>query len=66
MSTPPRRPPGRPSLKPNEPSVALGFRLAGSEFDAAYARARAERVTVNDWIRRLVRNATRDPRASTS
>ena len=48
---------GRPRLSPTEPSVNVHFRLTGSDFDATYSRARADRVTIGDWIRRAVRDA---------
>jgi hypothetical protein len=57
MPAPPsRRRPGRPSLDPQQhPSVSVAVRLSTAAYDAAYARARAERVTISEWIRRRLR-----------
>ncbi len=49
---------GRPSLSPDEPSTAVGgLKLPASLYDRAYDRAREERISVPEVIRRAL---TRD------
>ena len=62
-SPPGRRRRGRPPRAPNEElAVNVHVRLTTSQYDATSARASAERVTIPDWIRRVLREATRRPR----
>lgn len=44
--------PGRPPLDRLDPSVDVTFTLPGRAFDAIYKRARVERLTVPELIRR--------------
>jgi len=42
--------------------VNVHLRLSAGQYDAAYARARAERLTLSQWIRRAVRRDATQPR----
>jgi hypothetical protein len=55
------RPRGRPALDParRTPSVNVHVRLSASQYDATYTRARADRLTLAQWIRRALEDATR-------
>jgi hypothetical protein len=46
--------PGRPPIDPSSPSVPLTFRLPSREYDEIYACARVSRMTVPEWIRRMI------------
>jgi hypothetical protein len=48
----PRR--GRPPLDPDGPSVSVHLRLLSKDYDALFARAREQRVTVPQTIRRVL------------
>lgn len=53
MTTPKKR--GRPPLDPEgQPSVHYTMRLGSKQFDALCARARAERETLPQFIRRTL------------
>ena len=39
------------------PSVNLHVRVPAAQYDAMYAQARASRLTMADWIRRVLRQA---------
>jgi hypothetical protein len=56
--------PGRPPLDPADPSVAMCLRLPAKRYDDLYARARTERVSVPELIRRILiaKIPTREPR----
>ena len=57
--TPPRRP-GRPPLDPADPTtVHVHVRIPTRQYDAAYQRAAAARVTVPELLRRAL--LRRDP-----
>lgn len=59
----PKRPRGRPPIDPTDPSVPLTVRFPGKQLEDAAERARAERLTLPEWIRRALRDtAERDPR----
>jgi hypothetical protein len=55
----PPKPRGRPPVDDDgrNPSVNVHLRLSADQYDATYARARAARVTLSQWIRRTVRDA---------
>ena len=56
-----KRAKGRPPLEgaaAPAPSVSVHVRLSAAQFDAAYARAQAERVSMGEWFRRAVRAAS--------
>jgi len=40
-----------------EPTVNLHVRVPAAQYDAIYASARASRLTMADWIRRVLRQA---------
>jgi hypothetical protein len=40
------------------PSVNVHLRLSVKQYDATYAKARAERLSMADWIRRVLQAAT--------
>jgi hypothetical protein len=52
-TTPKRR--GRPPLDDDGPSVAVSVRMPSRAYDALYARARRERVSVPEQVRRDMR-----------
>jgi hypothetical protein len=54
-----KRPRGRPSLEPHTASVTVSVRLTPTQYDATYARAKAARMTVAEWVRRVLRTSTR-------
>jgi hypothetical protein len=43
--------------KSAEPSVNVHVRVPAAQYDAMYAQARAERLTMANWIRRVLRQA---------
>lgn len=47
-----RRPPGRPPLDPQHPSVKVCLSVPSDDYDAYYAKARRDRVSVPEVIRR--------------
>jgi predicted HicB family RNase H-like nuclease len=62
MSDPPKRARGRPPIDPADPSVSFSLRIPAKDFEDATTRARDERVTLAEWIRRTLRGAAeRDP-----
>lgn len=52
-----KRPPGRPPLDATDPSVDVHVRLPSKQYDAAYTKALAARLTVPELIRRTLRLA---------
>jgi hypothetical protein len=46
---------GQPPLDPSSPSTSVHLRLPSVEYDALYAQASHERVTVPEIIRRKIR-----------
>jgi hypothetical protein len=62
MTAPGRPRGGRPPLDDRRvPSVNVHVRLSAPQYDATYARARAERLTLAQWIRRALRDANTRP-----
>jgi hypothetical protein len=51
------KPRGRPPLD-GDPSVAVSFRLTTKQYEASLATAQAQRLTMAEWIRRVLRAAT--------
>ena len=51
----PDKPRGRP--RNVDPTVTLSLRVTTKQFDATDAAARAERLTMGEWIRRVLRDA---------
>ena len=55
-----KRPRGRPPIDEDDRSVDLSIKIPGKALDTAATRARLERVTLAEWIRRMLREG-RDP-----
>lgn len=55
MSDPPSKR-GRPSLDPDRPSVPVQVRLPSPQYDALWAEARRQDMTVPELIRRTLRD----------
>lgn len=49
---------GRPPLDPTQAPVSVNLRLPAKTYDAAWTQARAERMTMPDWIRATLVKAT--------
>lgn len=49
-----KKPRGRPRLDPSGVSVPVFLRLGPRTYDAVYLRAREDRSTVNEWIRKAL------------
>lgn len=47
-----KRPPGRPPLDDDDPSVQVNVMMPSKKYDELYRRARLERTTVPEIIRR--------------
>jgi hypothetical protein len=58
VSDPRRRLAGRSTIAPGQASVDRHFRMGAKQYDAAYAQARRDRLTVPEWIRRVVDQVT--------
>ena len=57
-----KRKPGRPPLDAADRSVPYSMRIPARDFANAATRARDERLTLAEWMRRALRSATdRDP-----
>jgi len=52
------RPPGRPPLDKDDPSVPVSVSFPSKQLRLAEADARRERITVQEWIRRVMRRAS--------
>ena len=59
MADPPKRRPGRPSLKDGEPSVNLHMRVPTSDYDEACRIAQQRGATVSDIFRAAFRIVTK-------
>jgi hypothetical protein len=46
---------GRPPLAPDDATIEVTVRLPAKRYDALYAQARAERVSVSELMRRLLK-----------
>jgi hypothetical protein len=55
-----KRPRGRPPIDPADRSVQYSIKIPAKQFEDATTRARDERLTLADWIRRMLREG-RDP-----
>ena len=49
---------GRPPLDPKDRSVKLTIRVSPRDYDDAQARATAKRVSISEWVRRTMRDAS--------
>jgi predicted HicB family RNase H-like nuclease len=57
-----KRKPGRPPLAEADRTEPVTIRMPARDFANAATRARDERITLAEWIRRALRSATdRDP-----
>lgn len=52
---------GRPRLAADDPSVHVHFRLPSKEYDRTQQQADRARLSVSDWLRRVVIRACREP-----
>jgi len=52
--------PGRPPLDKNDASVPLQLSMPSKELAACSEKAKDDRLTVQEWIRRVLRHASRD------
>lgn len=57
MADKPRRP-GRPPLDENDHSVPLQLSLPSKRLAAVSEHAKRDRLTVHDWIRRVLEHAS--------
>ena len=48
---------GRPRLAPVEESAQISVRLTTKQYDETQRQATAERMTMADWIRRMLDNS---------
>jgi hypothetical protein len=55
-----KRPAGRPPLDATDPSVPVTVSLPSQELKVYADDAKGERLTVQDWIRRCLRDAHRE------
>ena len=55
-----KRPPGRPPIAADDPSVPVTVSLPSKELKGYTADAKHDRLTVQDWIRRCLRDAHRE------
>jgi hypothetical protein len=55
---------GRPPLAIDDPSVTLHVRVPSTQFDAACAAARAERLELAEWVRDALKAAGAPRRGS--
>jgi hypothetical protein len=51
---------GRPPLDPNYPTIQLSLSLPSKRYDELYAQARAERMSMSEFVRRLLRQDFRN------
>jgi hypothetical protein len=52
---------GRPPLDPADESVRLSFRLTTRQYDLTYKRATEARLTIGEYLRKLVDAAAKRP-----
>ena len=53
---------GRPPLNPTDPSVHVHFRLTTTQYDLTYKRAAEARLTISEYLRKLVADAAKNAR----
>lgn len=51
--------PGRPPLDPDDPSVQVSLRLPSKQFDATQKRADEARMTIAEWIRKMLADGSK-------
>ena len=54
------RKPGRPPLDDYDPSTTVTLRVASKDYDDLYSRARRERISVPELIRRDLRKVEKE------
>jgi hypothetical protein len=52
--------PGRPPLDAHDRSIELSVSMPSKQLATVSDRAKQDRMTVQDWIRRAVRDASRE------
>jgi hypothetical protein len=55
------KPRGRPRLAADDTSVNVTFRLPSKQYDRTYQQAAEARLSMADWLRRVVTRANRVP-----
>jgi hypothetical protein len=60
VTTPPKRPRGRPRVDPEDDSIPLQIRVPTRDYNASVEAARRARMSVGDWIRRRIRGDDAD------
>lgn len=50
---------GRPPIDPTDPAVCVTFRLTTKQYDLAYKRATAARLTLAEYLRAVVARAAK-------
>jgi hypothetical protein len=53
-----KRTPGRPPLDEDDPSVPLSISIPAKQLRACEDSAKHDRLTVQEWIRRVLRHAS--------
>jgi uncharacterized protein YggE len=56
------KPRGRPRVFPDEESVQLSVRVTAKQLETAQKQADDARMTVTDWIRRVLARGLADPK----
>jgi hypothetical protein len=56
-----KRPRGRPPVDVTDRSVPYSIKIPAKDFAHAETRAKDERLTLAEWIRRMLRASGRDP-----
>jgi hypothetical protein len=54
--------PGRPPLAADDPTVQVSIRLPSKQFDATQREADAARMTMAEWIRRMLDRGISHPK----
>jgi predicted DNA binding CopG/RHH family protein len=65
MTEAPRRRPGRPPVAQDDPSVPLTVSVPSKQLAAYKADAQQHHLTIQNWIRRVLRDATQARRGVT-
>lgn len=59
------KPRGRPRIDADDPTVQTSLRLSAKQFDASQKQAHAERMTMAEWIRKLLADGISHPKNRT-
>jgi hypothetical protein len=57
-----KRPVGRPPLDHDDPSVPVSLRMPSKQFEDVCERAKADRMTMAEWIRHMLRSGAAENR----